>query len=190
MSSCDLNNSEDLQDSKNTSIPLLMCDNVKSDRKWYSVRLTPDTETDFARGDVVELIESISVGDWFVCTELSPKKKVHYHLLVASIFDSDDVKKHFTEFLRNIYTDKWKKEDGNKRCNFKPTTDLVQYIKYICKERDYVYGSNINPDYIKWAASKAFKKYSKEAFAVALQDIKNSYQEDQISSKQLKNCYY
>lgn len=173
-------------DSQNTSIPLLKCDNVKSDSKWYSIRLTPDMETDFGRGDIIELLDTINPGEWLICTELSPKKKVHYHVALRSIFDSDAVKNDFTDFLRNIYTAKWKKEDGNKRCNFKATDDIVQYIKYMCKDGDYKIGENINPEYVKWAVSKSFKKYSKEAFAVALQQIKNDYQDDKITLVQLR----
>lgn len=188
MSSSDSNklSTELPTDLQNTSIPLLMCDNVKSDRNWYSVRLTPDNDNDFLRGDIIELIEAISVGDWMICTEFSSKKKIHYHLVLYSVFSAEDVKKDFTEFLREKYPDKWKKEDGNKRCNFAPTKDLPQYIKYMCKDKDYKIGSNINPKYIEWASTKAFKKYSKEAFAVALQALKNDYQDDKLTIRQLR----
>lgn len=176
----------EVSDLQNTTIPLLLCDNVKSVSKWYSVRLTPDDEADFGRGDIIELLQTISMDEWMICSEYSAKKKLHFHLMVRSIFNTDDVKNDFTNYLRSIYPEKWKKEDGNKRYNFKVTNDIVQYIKYMCKDRDYVAGSNINPDYIKWASSKAFKKYSKEAFAVALQELKTSYQDDLITVKQLR----
>lgn len=173
-------------DSPNTSIPLLMCDNVKSDINYYTVRLTPDKDTDYLIGNIKELLHELTMGSWMFCAELSPKKKLHYHLLVCSIFTADDVKNKFTEFLREIYTDKWKKEDGNKRMNFSVVKELPQYVKYICKDKDFYVGDDINPAYVKWASEKSFKKYSKEAFAVELQKIKDDFQDDLIDYKQLR----
>lgn len=171
-------------DSANTSIPILKCDKVLSDDKWYMLRLTPFEE--YQDGDVKELLNMFSAKIWIYSKEVSKGDKIHYHTLFQCYKDPrEDIK----EWLQTFFTDKWKKEDGNKRYNLTEVDDINKAVTYVVKDGDYFIGDHINTSYVENCKKKSFKKYSKEAFASAFEELKTEFREDKIDHLELRTKF-
>jgi len=167
----------------NTSIPILMCDKVISDKEhWYMLRLTPMDKYDIHCVTAM-LIDVQYANHWLISTETSAKGKLHFHCLFTCEFDP---RGNIKNWLSELFPGPWKKEDGNKRYNLELVTDLRKCMTYIVKDGSYINSTTINPDYIADCVKKSFKKYSKEEFTLRFEKLKADYKEDIITNKELR----
>lgn len=166
-----------------TSIPILMGDKVISVKDlWYMLRLTP---MDAYSIEAVEkmLIDVMYSENYIISTEVSPKKKLHFHVVFTCEFPPRD---NIKLWLSEKFPGAWKKEDGNKRYNLEEVTDLKKCITYCVKDGTYCNSISINPDFLVDCKSKSFNKYSKEAFTVAFELLKTKYKDGEITSRELR----
>lgn len=172
------------------SLPILKHDKVISDT-WYALRLCPDEEKDYAEKDIEALMDMFCDKQYIFCREKGTgvKGKLHYHCVFPCYKDTDGLKEDINIWLRTFYTDKWKKEDGNKRSNCKPCEDTKQAITYILKDKTFYVGEAINPEYITECSKKSYKKYSKAAFTEEWQKIQDLFNNDEITKAEIRTRY-
>jgi len=169
-------------DSKNTSIPILKCENVKSvNNLYYALRITP--AENIGSGDVLELLELLSGDIWICATEKSSSGVLHYHTIFLSERDQRD---EIRIWLEEYVPKPWTKATGNKLYNLKACEDTDQAIKYCLKDKDYKFGNGILKTAMDEMAKKSYKKYSKADFQIQFEKLKLDYHEEKITSKMLK----
>jgi len=158
-----------------TLIPILKSGEVESN---YALRLTPQGK--YGVDEVTEFCRTFS--DYIFVEELSKKKIVHYHVVLFTSDFEDVVREKVRIFLSYYFTEPPRRGDANKQYNLSEINDLDLAITYILKDEGIInVSSNIDMDELDKLKKKSYKKYSKDDFAKALEELKVKFKEDSSS---------
>lgn len=156
-------------------IPILKVDRVES---TYALRLTPLGKYTF--DDIISFLGTFD--EYIVVKEESKKLKEHYHAIVFSKLFEEEVRGKIRGFLQTYFTEPPKRGDANKQYNLSEIDNLEQAITYILKDGgDVSMSLGINTEYLDTLKKKSYRKYSKEEFAKALEELKKKFKDEDTS---------
>lgn len=176
------------------SLPIMNVEGVESTP--YALRLTP-----FDKYGDDQLLDFLGFRSFFqgyiMVKETSKKSKEHYHIVLWSHMNEDDVRQQVREFLEEFFPEPAKRGDANKRYNLSEVESIELSIAYLLKDSTEFFTSpNIDRDYVESLRKKSYKKFSKEDFAKELELLKAAFKENDtilgdmmISIIQLKSLY-
>lgn len=156
-------------------IPILKVERVEC---TYALRLSPLGQYTF--NELKGFLETFD--DYIYVREESKKQKEHYHVVVFSKLFEEEVRDRIRVFLQIYFTGPPRRGDANKQYNLSEIDDLEQSIIYILKDKGEVFVSDgINTEYLETLKKKSYRKYSKEEFAKALDELKKRFKDNDTS---------
>jgi len=165
----------DIRKTLSPLIPILKDDRVEC---TYALRLSPLDKYVFY--DIKSFLETFD--HYIVVKEESKKRKEHYHAIVFSKLFEEEVREKIRTFLQIYFKDPPKRGDANKQYNLSEIEDLEQSIIYILKDGGEMFiSTGINDEYLETLKKKSYRKYSKEEFAKALDELKKKFKDEDTS---------
>lgn len=154
---------------------------VESTTKMYALRLTPFDK--YTKDDILyDLLNTDKIQHYIATRETSKKDKEHFHLVLWSLESEKTLRAYVKEFLDRKMGEKKVLGEGNKRYNLSEARDLEQAIIYILKDGDDIYCSSfINQDVLEKMKKLSYKKYSKEDFGKAFEELKIQFKAERTS---------
>lgn len=166
---------QDIRSMVRPLIPILKVDRVNC---TYAIRLSPLEK--YSINEVKGFLEQFD--DYIIIKEESKKRKEHYHAIVFSKLFEEEVREKIRCFLQIYFTEPPKRGDANKQYNLSEIEDLEQSIIYLLKDGGEVFMSTgINQEYVETLKKKSYRKYSKEEFAKALDELKKKFKDEDTS---------
>jgi len=157
----------------------------------YMLRLTP-----MGAYNEADIKAFINPYPWICAKEQSKQDVEHYHVVVFCSESEDWFRDQVRAFLVKFFPQKAKCGDSNKRYNLQTAATIKKAIEYTIKDGELTYSDHINPEYIKAAYTRSFKKFDKKTFATELNKLKEDFKTktmglDQFMVKfiQLKAAY-
>lgn len=141
----------------------------------YALRLTPDKRYGV---EEIEKYLNDNFQEWIYSLEISKKTKEHYHVVLWSSQDEETVRQSIREFLYLYFPEKPKRGDANKQYNLSEIEDLETAITYLLKDGGLIkYSKGVNPDGIERLRKQSYKKFSKEEFSKAFDELKKIFKD-------------
>lgn len=161
-----------LRTSSYVSLPIMK--RRKEECTPYALRLTPDGKY----GDIQVQDFLSNFDDYIYVNELSKKKKPHLHAVLFTKLHEEELRQKIREFLLKYFTGPPKRGDANRQYNLSEVEDVELAITYILKDSTQIFHSdNINMETIDKLKKKSYQKYSKEEFAIKLEELKKHFKD-------------
>lgn len=157
-------------------LPIIKPKELKSNP--YMLRLSPLGV--YEKKEIFVFLKEID-AQWVMSTESSSKDKLHYHIVLATELEEEEMREHIRVFLSRHFPNP-KRGDANKQYNLKCIEDFDVSIQYILKDGVYEYCEEICPSYIQAKYDLSFKKYDKVTFAKRLEQLKQDFKIGEIVS--------
>jgi len=162
-------------------LPIVKVPKVES--TFYALRLTPLGA--YQLEEVKKFMEEFT--DTYVVSEENSKNgKLHYHSVICTEMDEDDLRECVRDFLKLYFPGKPKRGDANKQYNLSECIDVEQSVIYLLKDKGtMIYGLNVNEEALNQRSQKSYAKFSKADFAKELEEIKKLFKEKRWSMEEM-----
>lgn len=159
----------------------------------YMLRLSPLER--YTSKEVLVWLKTFTEA-WTLGTEKSTKEKLHFHITIYSSLEESELRKKINDFLNIQFPEPQKRGDANKRYNLTLASSVEKAVSYSIKDGDFLYGDDINPEFILECKKASFQKFDKVTMAQQIEDLKSVYKttdmtmgEFMIQFVQLKAMY-
>jgi len=167
--------SKDIRKLVKRQLPIIDAVNIKS--TWYALRMTP-----LGKYTGIELREFIqTITDTFVFTkEMSKKDKEHYHCVINTELDDEELREKIRTFLKSKFKDPPKRGDANKQYNLSECVDEETSVVYILKDGGEFISNNFDVEGLNKLRSKSYVKPDTKEFTERLNEIKDKVRQGEI----------
>lgn len=167
-----------------TLIPILKSSRVES---TYALRLTPMEKYNI--DNIKEFLNGFD--DYVFSEEVSKKHKTHYHVVLFTKMNEDEVRDKIRQFLGKYFIEPPKRGDANKQYNLSEVENLELSLIYILKDGGKLfYSEGIDSEVLEQLKKKSYKKFSKEDFQAQFDELKKQFKEHDpsISDMMVQIC--
>lgn len=158
-------------------LPLIDAVDVES-TTWYALRMTPMEQ--YTEEILINFIMRYA-HTYIMVSEISSKEKLHYHIVLQSSLDEEELREQIRHFLKEQFPGPAKRGDANKQYNLSECIDHYDSVVYLLKDQDLsknkIFSMNIDLKYLEELKSKSYKKYDSKEFGEKLKEIKDYVKE-------------